>query len=63
MSIITDNFAAPLALTEMGTFDCKEECLRNIPANIYLFKVGNRNFRKRCEICSKLAIKTPERRQ
>ena len=28
----------------------------------YLFK-SNRNIRKRCEICSKLTIKTPERRQ
>ena len=34
-----------------------------IPANIYLFKVNNRNTRKRCEICSKLTIKTPERRR
>ena len=25
-------------------------------------KVNNRNTRKRCEICSKLTIKTPERR-
>ena len=33
------------------------------PANIYLFKVTNRNIRKRCEICLKLTIKTPERRQ
>ena len=33
------------------------------PANIYLFKVNNRNTRKRCEICSKLTIKTPEKRQ
>ena len=32
------------------------------PTNIYLFKVNNRNTRKRCEICSKLTIKTPERR-
>ena len=30
--------------------------------NIYLFKVNNRNTRKRYEICSKLTIKTPERR-
>ena len=30
------------------------------PANIYLFKVDNRNTRKRCEICSKLTIKIPE---
>ena len=34
-----------------------------LPANIYLLKVNNRNTRKRCEICSKLTIKTPERRQ
>ena len=29
------------------------------PDNIYLFKFNNRNTRKRCEICSKLTIKTP----
>ena len=34
-----------------------------ILAGIYLFKVSNRNTRTRCEICSKLTIKTPERRQ
>ena len=28
-----------------------------------MFKVDNRNTRASCEICSKLAIKTPERRQ
>ena len=32
-------------------------------AGIYLFKYNNRNTRTRCEICSKLTIKTPERRQ
>ena len=31
--------------------------------NIYLFKTNNRNTRKRGEICSKLTIKTPDRRQ
>ena len=36
-------------------------CLRlsNYPAGIYMFKVNNRNIRTRCEIWSKLAIKTP----
>ena len=29
---------------------------------MYLLKVSNRNTRKRCEVCSKLIIKTPERR-
>ena len=33
-----------------------------IPANIHLLKVNNRNTRKRYEICSKLKIKTRERR-
>ena len=33
------------------------------PANIYFFKVKNRNAWKSCEICSKLTIRTPERRQ
>ena len=28
-----------------------------------LVRVNNRNSRKRCEICLKLTIKTPERRQ
>ena len=32
-------------------------------ANIYLFKIKNRNTRKRCKICSKSAIKTSERHQ
>ena len=32
------------------------------PAGIYLLKVNNRNTRTRCEICSKLTIKIPERR-
>ena len=30
--------------------------------NIYLFKMNNRNTKKRCEICSTLTMKTPERR-
>ena len=30
-------------------------------SDIYLFKVNNINTRKKCEICSKLTIKTPER--
>ena len=33
------------------------------PAGNYMFKVNNKNTRKRCEICSKLTIKTPEQRQ
>ena len=33
------------------------------PAGNCMFKVNNRNTRTRCEICSKLTIKIPERRQ
>ena len=32
-----------------------------IPVGIYMFKVNNRNTRIRCEICSKLTLKTQER--
>ena len=37
----------------------KTKC--TVPANIYLLQINNRNTRTRCEIYSKLAIKTPER--
>ena len=36
--------------------------LNAYPAGNCMFKVNNRNTRTRCEICSKLTIKTPERR-
>ena len=35
---------------------------RHYPAGIYMLRVINSNFRSKCEICSKLTIKTPERR-
>ena len=37
--------------------------ISNTQANILLFKFNKRNARNRFEICSKLTIKTPERRQ
>ena len=36
---------------------------RALQVSNYFFKVNSRNTRTRCEICSKLTIKTPERRQ
>ena len=33
------------------------------PVDNYMFKVNNNNTKTRCEICSELTIKTPERRQ
>ena len=38
------------------------KCISRNPVDIYLLKVNNRNTRTRCEICSKLTRKTPERR-
>ena len=35
----------------------------NLPAGNYMFKINNRNTRTRCEICSKLKVKTQERHQ
>ena len=35
-------------------------CFVHITAGNYMFKVNNRNTRTRCEISSKLTIKTPE---
>ena len=37
-------------------------CKINEVVGIFLLKVNNRNTRTRCEICSKLTTKTPERR-
>ena len=34
---------------------------RNNPSSNYMFRVNHRNTRKRCEICLKLTLKTPER--
>ena len=37
--------------------------LTHFPVGNYLFKVNNKNTTTRREICSKLTVKTPERRQ
>ena len=34
-----------------------------IPVGTYIYKVNNKNTRTKWEICSKLTIKTPKRRQ
>ena len=49
----------------MKKWKSKNRCnlLRLFPVNIYLLKVSNRNTKTRSEICSKLTVKTPERRQ
>ena len=51
-----------------GSFKCDREDLKMtsflglFPSGNYMFIVNNRNTRTRCEICSKLTIKIPERR-
>ena len=47
----------------VNVFKVNNKDTRKISANMYLLKVNNRNTRKRCEICSKLTVKTPERCQ
>ena len=57
-----------MLLTADDCPECFPECLQKIlslrglfPAGIHLLKINNRNTRTRCEICSKLTIKTSER--
>ena len=48
-----------------ASFDKPYQCIKSdfcFQGEIYLFKFNNKNTRKRCEICSKLIIKAPERR-
>ena len=45
------------------TFTRLINCLWHSPPDVFIFKVNNRNTRTRCEICSKLTLKTPDRRQ
>ena len=47
-------------ITDVLWFVLSVKC--TISAGIYLFKVNDENTRTSCEICSKLTIKTPERR-
>ena len=48
-----------------SVYFCLSECheIKTSPVRNYMFKVNNKNTTPRCEICSKLTIKTPERRQ
>ena len=51
------------SLMENFIFCAVTQCRPQYPANFYMFKINNGNTRKSCEICSKLTIKTPERRR
>ena len=57
-------YVLPFAVTRCITrFHSENVSVASSSVGIYLFKVSNRNTRTRCEIGSKLTIKTPERRQ
>ena len=60
--LVEDESWANVCLSTLGIFT-KQWVNNKIPACIYMFKVNNRNTRTRCEICSKVTIKTPEQRQ
>ena len=51
----------PLLHTILVKEQTQRKTSTHYPANIYSFKVNNRNTRQRCEICSKLTTKTSER--
>ena len=40
----------------------KQSIIKTSPTDNYMFKDNDRNTRTRCEICSNVTIKTPERR-
>ena len=46
----------------MNSFSEQFTYLMN-PVPIFMFKVNNRNTRERCDLCSKVTIKTSELRQ
>ena len=46
----------------MYVYSCRFSVF-NTPTGIYLLKVNNRNTTAMCEICRKVTLKTPERRQ
>ena len=60
--LIFPGFKIQLPMKIFFTLPCNALKIFN-PAGNYMFKVNSRNTRTRCEICSKLTIKIPERRQ
>ena len=51
-----------MCLAENTRQEKGQHILKINPAGIYPLKFNNKNTRTKCEICSKLTIKTPERR-
>ena len=60
--VIITMICSYLASSEFSIFPAAYTGCPANPPSIYLLKVNNRKTRTRWEICSKLTIKTPERR-
>ena len=63
LRLCVDNINWITSCRESEDFIQIKVLLKHLPAGNYMFKVNNKNTRTRCEICSKLTIKTPERRK
>ena len=62
ISQITDKDLVLFNLLRKPSEEWSKKSVTTYPAGIYLLKVNNRNNRRRCEICSKVILKTLERR-
>ena len=60
---VVDNYRSNKKIRKNMSWFKKKSNNSDNPAGNYMFKVSNRNTRTRYEVCSKLTIKTPERRQ
>ena len=60
MDLVNKNCTSQLKANLSKT---EKNWLVSTSGNIYLFKINDRNTRKRCEICVKLTIKTQLRHQ
>ena len=61
-NILWKKFTVQILMMSLENVILNKSGTQQNPAHSYLFEVNNKNSRKRCEICSKLTIKTPELR-
>ena len=61
--VLTEVVNRSIPTVDLNSRQSVELLINGNPAGICICKINNRNTRTRCEICSKLTIKTPERHQ
>ena len=61
LKILTARYHFDSEKSFLKQYSCR--CYVVIPARFYVFKVNNRNFRRRREICSNLTLRIPEQRR